>query len=223
MDALVPPTKVSCGFRQGKKKRKKGAHIGYIDKKPRQRMKNKKASSPPPEEESTPAVERPVVNEPLLPVEPAVEPAVLAPAIQPCALFVSPPALSVSPPGEDDDPLSDESIAKMSPKEFAAFLASQMTHQGNHDPPQQHIPNRQQSTNQVHCCNSKFCRYNCTKHINRLAVYSNPAKGSPVKPQNAAVKKYRSIGILNKAINEIGNSDQAALAISTLLQTKQKL
>jgi hypothetical protein len=127
MDALVPPTKVSCGFRQGKKKRKKGAHIGYIDKKPRQRMKNKKASSPPPEEESTPAVERPVVNEPLLPVEPAVEPAVLAPAIQPCALFVSPPALSVSPPGEDDDPLSDESIAKMSPKEFAAFLASQMT------------------------------------------------------------------------------------------------
>jgi hypothetical protein len=60
MDALVPPTKVSCGFRQGKKNRKKGAHIGYIDKKPRQRKKNKKASPPPPEEESTPAVERPV-------------------------------------------------------------------------------------------------------------------------------------------------------------------
>jgi hypothetical protein len=228
MDALVPAPKVSCGFRQGKKKRKKGVHIGDIDKKPRQK-KNKKAS-PPMEEESTPApaVERPVVTELLLPVEPAVEPAV-APAIQPCALFVSPPALSASPPDEDDDPRSEESIAKMSPEEFATFLASLMTvvHDWEHiQTTMTHLnsifsPDSNQPTRST-VVTPSCAAATIPPSINPLAFHSNPAMGSPVKPTYAAVKKFRSIAILTKAINEMGNSEQAALAMSTLLHTKQK-
>jgi hypothetical protein len=66
------------------------------------------------------------------------------------------------------------------------------------------------------------CAATIPPSINPLAFHSNPATGSPVKPTYAAIKKFRSIAILNKAINEMGNSEQAALAMSTLLQTKQK-
>jgi hypothetical protein len=53
-DPLSP--KVSSGFRQDKKKRKKRVNLGYFDKKPRQK-KNKIAPppSPQPEEEVSPA------------------------------------------------------------------------------------------------------------------------------------------------------------------------
>jgi hypothetical protein len=189
MDALVPK-KASCGFRPGKKKRKKGSHIGYIDKKPRQRKKSKKAPSPPLEEESN----HPVVSPPLEEESPVV-PAVLEPAaenLQPCALFESPSALS-------EDPLSEESIAKMSPEEFATFLASLITvvhereyiqatmiHLNKIFPP---------DTNQPTCVAATI-----PPSINPLAFHSNPATGSPVKPTYAAVKEFRSIEILNKAV-----------------------
>jgi hypothetical protein len=88
------PPKVSSSFRQGKKKRKKGVSIGYIEKKPRQK-KNKKAPSPLPEEAMASSDN-----------ECPVLPAVLAPekpsnrmnAVRASALFVPPPSLSVSPP-----------------------------------------------------------------------------------------------------------------------------